>query len=63
MYWLAAGVWTQDLTKAHTIAIQIKAEIIGVNCYDFFDAAVPVGGFKQSGMGHELGEYGLLAIH
>jgi len=37
----------------------LKAGTVWVNCYDVFDAAAPFGGFKQSGIGRELGEYGL----
>ena len=59
MYGLAAAVWTQDITKAHAIANRVRAGTVWVNCYDVFDAAAPFGGFKQSGMGRELGEYGL----
>ena len=59
MYGLAAGVWTQDLSKAHTLAHRLRAGTVWVNCYDVFDAAAPFGGFKQSGIGRELGEYGL----
>lgn len=59
MYGLAAAVWTQDITKAHAIANNVRAGTVWVNCYDVFDAAAPFGGFKQSGMGRELGEYGL----
>ena len=59
MYGLAAGVWTQDLSKAHTLAHRLRAGTVWVNCYDVFDAAAPFGGFKQSGLGRELGEYGL----
>ncbi|MDJ0696643.1 aldehyde dehydrogenase family protein [Mastigocoleus sp. MO_188.B34] len=57
MYGLAAGVWTQDITKAHAIANNVRAGTVWVNCYHVFDAAAPFGGFKQSGMGRELGEY------
>ncbi len=59
MYGLAAGVWTRDISKAHAIANGVRAGTVWVNCYDVFDAAAPFGGFKQSGIGRELGEYGL----
>jgi aldehyde dehydrogenase (NAD+) len=59
IYGLAAAVWTRDITKAHAIANNVRAGTVWVNCYDVFDAAAPFGGFKQSGLGRELGEYGL----
>ena len=59
MYGLAAAVWTRDITKAHAIANNVRARTIWVNCYNVIDAAAPFGGFKQSGLGRELGEYGL----
>src|SRR5215472_9864775 len=59
MYGLAAGVWTRDIGKAHAIANSVRAGTVWVNCYDVFDAAAPFGGFKQSGIGRENGEYGL----
>jgi aldehyde dehydrogenase (NAD+) len=59
MYGLAAAVWTRDIAKAHAIANSVRAGTVWVNCYDVFDAAAPFGGFKQSGIGRELGEYGL----
>ena len=59
MYGLAAAVWTKDITKATAVANGLRAGTVWVNCYDVFDAAAPFGGFKQSGIGRELGEYGL----
>jgi aldehyde dehydrogenase (NAD+) len=59
IYGLAAGVWTRDIGKALAIANNVRAGTVWVNCYDVFDAAAPFGGFKQSGIGRELGEYGL----
>ena len=45
--------------KATAIANGLRAGTVWVNCCDVFDAAAPFGGFKQSGIGRELGEYGL----
>ncbi len=58
-YGLAAGVWTTDLKKAHRVAHALEAGTVWVNCYNVFDAAVPFGGYKQSGFGREMGKYAL----
>jgi aldehyde dehydrogenase (NAD+) len=58
-YGLAAAVWTRDIAKAHTIANSVRAGTVWVNCYNVLDTRAPFGGFKQSGIGRELGEYGL----
>ena len=54
-YGLAAGIWTNDLATAHRVAAQIKAGTVWVNCYNVFDAALPFGGYKESGWGREMG--------
>jgi aldehyde dehydrogenase (NAD+) len=59
VYGLAAGVVTKDLNKALTFAHNVRAGTVWVNCYDAFHVSTPFGGFKQSGVGRELGEYGL----
>ncbi len=59
IYGLAAAVWTRDISRAHHIANNVRAGTVWVNCFDVFDAGAPFGGFKQSGIGRELGEYGL----
>jgi aldehyde dehydrogenase (NAD+) len=59
IYGLAAGVVTKDLDKALHVANNIRAGTVWVNCYAVFEASAPFGGYKMSGFGRELGEYGL----
>jgi phenylacetaldehyde dehydrogenase len=53
---LGASVWTRDLAKAHWFIRHFRAGTVWVNTHGVLDLAVPFGGIKQSGIGHELGE-------
>ena len=53
---LGSGVWTQDVSKAHTLARGIRAGSVWINCYQAMDPAVPFGGYKMSGYGRESGK-------
>jgi phenylacetaldehyde dehydrogenase len=55
VYGLAAGIWTRDISKAHRMAEAFQAGTVWINCYNIFDAALPFGGYKQSGWGREMG--------
>lgn len=58
-YGLAAGVFTQNIDTANTLSRALKAGTVWVNCFDVFDAAIPFGGYKMSGIGREKGVYSL----
>ena len=60
-YGLGAGIWTRDISKAHALAKKIRAGTVWINCYNVFDAALPFGGYKQSGWGREMGHQALEA--
>ncbi|WP_137389627.1 aldehyde dehydrogenase family protein [Rhodoligotrophos defluvii] len=59
IYGLAGSIWTRDLSIAHKMARRIRAGRIGINIHGSVDAALPTGGFKQSGWGREKGHEGL----
>lgn len=58
-YGLAAGVFTKNIHTANRLVRALRAGTIWVNCFDVFDAAIPFGGYKMSGIGREKGIYSL----
>jgi aldehyde dehydrogenase (NAD+)/phenylacetaldehyde dehydrogenase len=54
-YGLAAGIWTRDLRKAHGVSRRLQAGTVWINTYNFYDPAIPFGGYKASGFGRDLG--------
>nr|XP_003703502.1 PREDICTED: aldehyde dehydrogenase, mitochondrial [Megachile rotundata] len=60
-YGLAAAVFTKDIDKANYVVQGLKAGTVWVNTYNVLTPQVPFGGYKMSGLGRELGEYGLRA--
>ena len=54
-YGLGAGVWTQSLKRAHTMAGRIKAGTVWINTYRAVSFLMPFGGYKASGLGRENG--------
>jgi phenylacetaldehyde dehydrogenase len=59
MYGLGASIWSNDLSRVHRLIPRIKAGTVWVNCHSMLDASLPFGGFKQSGIGREMGRAAL----
>jgi aldehyde dehydrogenase (NAD+) len=58
-YGLAAAVFSQNVSRAIGVAHKLQAGTVWVNCYNQLNPQMPFGGFKQSGLGRECGEYAL----
>jgi len=54
-YGLRRGLWTQDLTRAHRFARELKSGMVWINCYKRVSPASPFGGTGNSGYGREMG--------
>jgi acyl-CoA reductase-like NAD-dependent aldehyde dehydrogenase len=61
-YGLAAGVWSEDLERAQRLAEKIESGTVWINDYNLLNLRFPFGGYKQSGLGRELGPHGLAAF-
>ena len=59
IYGLAGAVWTRDISKAMRVIKAVRAGITWINTYHPTYSEAPWGGYKQSGIGRELGSYGL----
>jgi acyl-CoA reductase-like NAD-dependent aldehyde dehydrogenase len=61
-YGLGAGIFTESLSRAHTVADRLRAGNVWVNCYGAMSPSMPFGGFKESGLGREMGDEGFAAF-
>ncbi|WVO18225.1 hypothetical protein L204_105933 [Cryptococcus depauperatus] len=59
IYGLASAVFTSNISRATRVASKLKAGTVWINCYNELHPQIPFGGFKQSGLGRDLGEYAL----
>lgn len=59
IYGLAGGVWTKDIAKAERCVAKMRMGTVWINDFNVYFPHAPWGGYKQSGIGHELGKLGL----
>ncbi|MCE7791291.1 betaine-aldehyde dehydrogenase [Salipaludibacillus sp. CUR1] len=59
IYGLAGGVWTNDIAKAERCAAKMRMGTVWINEFNLYFPHAPWGGFKQSGIGRELGKLGI----
>jgi aldehyde dehydrogenase (NAD+) len=58
IYGLGGGVWSKNLERAHSVAASMRTGTVWVNDYHMITPTQPFGGYKQSGIGRELGTFG-----
>ncbi|WP_221795066.1 aldehyde dehydrogenase family protein [Aquisediminimonas sediminicola] len=58
-YGLGASIWSNDLARVHQLIPKIQAGTVWVNCHSMLDPSMPFGGFKQSGIGRDMGKASL----
>jgi acyl-CoA reductase-like NAD-dependent aldehyde dehydrogenase/alcohol dehydrogenase class IV len=56
---LAGGVWSKNFERAQAVAAQLRTGTVWINDWHFFNDLAPFGGYKQSGIGREMGHLGL----
>ncbi|MBN8208822.1 aldehyde dehydrogenase [Bacillus sp. NTK071] len=59
IYGLAAGVWTADVNKAYKVVRKLRAGVVWINDWHMLRNDAPFGGYKQSGIGREMGKHSL----
>jgi acyl-CoA reductase-like NAD-dependent aldehyde dehydrogenase len=60
-YGLAGAVWSKDSARAHKLASLLEAGTVWINEYHLLNPGMPFGGFKESGLGREMGQEGIMS--